>query len=157
MKVHPVYSQLNGIITVTLQAQFVGDSTDPSDKTKIAAYGDPQVNLGGTYTDPSNTGFTFSMPATELYVGITTQMQGYPARFMKNVPPVAPTAYPGQVSAHLSGYQPAQCQPGSLDCVTTNPTEAATVWVAAVTAAIVAAMTALRAQAALPTLSDTTV
>ena len=53
MKIHPTVQHLNGIVTVALQASFVGDSTDATDKQRIAAYSDPLVNLGGLFTSPS--------------------------------------------------------------------------------------------------------
>jgi hypothetical protein len=55
MKVHTIVSQANGIISVTLQAMFIGDSTDATDKALMAAFGDPEVNIAGSFTDPNNT------------------------------------------------------------------------------------------------------
>jgi hypothetical protein len=116
MKLNPIVTQANGIISVTLQATFVGDPTDASDKAKIAAFGDPQVNIAGNFADPSNPSFTFQFPTTELYVGITTQLSSYTARFMEALP---------------SAYNPNQPAPiqGPLDCITTSPEEAAQAWV----------------------------
>jgi len=166
MKVHPQVTQQNGIVNVSILAEFVGDATDATDRQRIQAYGDPKVNLGGTYTDPSNTGFTFTFPAQEFYVGITTQMSAVTARFMQNLPAV-PQPVPGQYPSQFSVCQypgwaaqpPQPPQPGPLDCLTTNPVEAATVWAAAIQTAVQAAMTALRAQtpAQLTTLPDETV
>lgn len=51
MKIHPVVQHLNGAVTVALQASFVGDNTDTTDKQRIGAYGDPLVNLVGTFSD----------------------------------------------------------------------------------------------------------
>ena len=41
MKVTPTVTQANGIIQIKIQATFVGDPTDQSDKANIAAFGDP--------------------------------------------------------------------------------------------------------------------
>jgi hypothetical protein len=132
MKILAAVQQLNGIVTVTMEAQFIGDSTDATDQQRIAAYGDPQVNLSGMFTDPTNTAFTFSFPATQLFVGITTQMSSFPARFMTALPPGTLPWNPNPVQ-------------GQLDCLTTNPVRAATVWAAAMDTAIATALTTLRA------------
>ena len=159
MKIHPVVMQQNGVVSVSIQAQFIGETTDASDKQRIQAYGDPQVNLGGLFTDPSNTTFSFTFPASELYVGITTQMQGFTARFMEalpqartTIPPVNGSFFPGEWEGS-PGQPPSQ---GPLDCITTSPIEAATVWAAAIQTRVLAAMTTLRAQtpAALTSLPD---
>src|ERR1700674_997164 len=86
MQIKAIVSQSNGVISVTLQALFVGDPTDLTDKQKIAAFGDPVVNIAGNFADPNNPSFTFQFPTTELYVGITTQMSSYTARFMEALP-----------------------------------------------------------------------
>jgi hypothetical protein len=150
MKLHPVIQQNGGIISVSVQAQFVGDGTDPTDKQKIQAFGDPKVNLGGLFTDPSNDSFSFTFPASELYVGVTTEMGSKVARFM--------TALPVQ-SNHPQPWQNMPCddEQGSLDCITTNPSEAAAVWAVAVQVAASAAMTMLRGKSILPSISDVTV
>ena len=146
MKVNPVVTQSSGVISVSLQALFVGDASDATDKAKIAALGDPQISLvgNGTFTDPNNTAFTFTFPTSEYYVGLTTQMSGLQVRFMLALPQVG---------------SPNQCAPvqGSLDCITTNPSDAAQVWYAAMVASITAAMQALRNQQLVPTLSPATV
>lgn len=54
MLIHPVVQHLNGAVTVTLQASFVGDGTDATDKQRIGAYGDPLVNLVGTIVDTAH-------------------------------------------------------------------------------------------------------
>jgi hypothetical protein len=152
--IHPQVTQLNGIVSVTLTAAFEGDGSDVTDKMRISAYGDPKVNLGGQYTDPANTEYIFSFPATELYVGITTQLQNYTARFMTALP-LAPqgrhTTAPGFNPPYDrfnncggSNYGNYPYQQGQLDCITTNPVEAATVWAAAIQTACLAAMTTLR-------------
>ena len=115
MQVKAIVSQANGIISVTLQALFVGGPTDATDKAKIAAFGDPVVNIAGNFVDPNNPSFVFAFPLTELWVGITTQMSSYTAQFME--------ALPGPQNPN----QPAPVQ-GPLDCITVNPSEAATAW-----------------------------
>ena len=148
MKVHAVVGQSNGVISVTLQALFVGDPTDASDKQKIAAFGDPVVNIAGNFADPSNPSFTFQFPTTELWVGVTTQMSSQTARFMEALP------------SQQNPNQPAPIQ-GPLDCVTVNPSEAAQAWanilMAAGTGRIAQAMMQLRSQMIVPTIPDTTV
>src|SRR5271168_2152420 len=84
MKLNAVVSQSNGIISVTIQALFVGDQTDATDKAKIAAFGDPVVQIAGNFSDPNNPTFTFQFPTTELWVGITTQLSSYTARFIES-------------------------------------------------------------------------
>ena len=115
MQVKAIVSQSTGIISVQIQALFVGDQTDQSDKQKIAAFGDPVINMAGSFADPSNPTFTFQFPTTELWAGITTQMSSVIARFMEALP---------------SGANPNQPTPiqGPMDCVTTNPSQAATAW-----------------------------
>src|SRR5271169_42576 len=126
MRIHAVVTQANGVISVTLQAQFVGDATDITDKQKIAAFGDPLVNIAGSFTDPNSVTsppFTFLFPQTEQYVGVTTQMSSYTARFME-VLPQAPSQ---------PGFPPPT--QGPLDCITPNPSEAAQAWAFVVGAA----------------------
>ena len=154
MKLNPVVTQANGVISISLQALFVGDATDASDKAKIAALGDPQVSLvgTGTFTDPGDTAFTFTFPTTEYYVGVTTQMSGSQIRFM--------TALPSGADAHWTGgSNPNQLAPtqGPLDCITTDPSRATTLWYTAMGNAVSAAMTALRQQALVPTLTPRTI
>jgi hypothetical protein len=148
MKLNAVVSQSNGIISVTIQALFVGDPTDSTDKAKIAAFGDPQVNIAGTFADPSNPSFTFQFPTTELYVGVTTQLSSYTARFMEALPSAQNPNMPAPIQ-------------GPLDCVTINPSEAATAWanilMAPGTGRIAQAMMQLRSQMLVPTIPSTTV
>jgi hypothetical protein len=148
MQVKAIVSQSNGIISVTLQALFVGDQTDASDKAKIAAFGDPVVNIAGNFVDPNNPSFIFAFPLTELWVGITTQMSSYTARFME--------ALPGPVNPN----QPAPIQ-GPLDCITVNPSEAAQAWANILmmpgTGRIAQAMMQLRSNMLVPTIAPTTV
>lgn len=148
MQVKAIVAQSNGIISVTLQALFVGDQTDASDKAKIAAFGDPVVQIAGTFVDPNNPSFTFAFPLTELWVGVTTQMSSYTARFME--------ALPGPVNPN----QPAPIQ-GPLDCVTQNPSEAAQAWANILmmpgTGRIAQAMMQLRSNMLVPQIAPTTV
>jgi hypothetical protein len=148
MKIHAVVGQSNGVISVTLQALFVGDPQDASDKAKIAAFGDPLVNIAGTFSDPQNPSFSFQFPLTEQWVGVTTQMSSFTARFMEALPMVP------------NPNQPAPIQ-GPLDCVTTNPSEAAQAWanilMAPGTGRIAQAMMQLRSQMLVPVIPDTTV
>jgi hypothetical protein len=56
MRIHPVITQQNGMILVSLQASFAGDATDSVDKANILAFGDPMVDLtGGTFVDNTST------------------------------------------------------------------------------------------------------
>ena len=144
MKLHATVTQANGIISVRLQASFVGDLTDTTDKQKIAAFGDPLVNLAGTFVDPSNPAFTFQFPSTDMLVGITTQMSSQIANFMVALP------------SAINPNQPAPIQ-GPLDCVTTNPSEAAEAWVAVVEDRISQSMTRLRLNVVVPSIPDVTI
>ena len=148
MQVNPVVTQASGVIMISLQALFVGDPADASDKAKIAGLGDPQISLvgNGTFTDPSNPSFTFTFPSTQDYVGITTEMSGSQVRFMLALPQPPPG----------NPNQPAPTQ-GPLDCITPNPSQAAIVWYNAMISAIRAAMTALRNQSLVPVLSPATI
>ena len=144
MNLHPQVSQANGIISVRLQATFVGDLTDASDKANIAAFGDPNVNIAGTFVDPQNPAFQFLFPSTDILVGITTQLSSYTANFM--------VALPNAVNPN----QPAPIQ-GPLDCVTTNPSEAAEAWVSVVEDRIRQAMVKLRMNILVPSIPDVTI
>lgn len=142
MNIHPQVIQQNGIVTVTMIAQFTGDPTDATDQQRIQAYGDPPINLGGLFTDPAMTTFQFTFPAAELYAGLTTAMQNHPARFMSSLP-----ARPPQRPNYIM-YQPENlyCEPGPLDCITSDPVHAATVWAATIETRAAAAMAVLRAK-----------
>ena len=146
MKLHTVTTQAYGIISVTIQASFVGDMTDANDKALIAAFGDPEVNIAGTFTDPNNTIFTFQFPTTENYVGVTTQLSSQQAQFM--------LALPTAVNPNQYNLAPVQ---GPMACITTNPSEAAAAWVNVVTSRIIAAFSALRGKTLVPTIPDVTV
>lgn len=145
MKIHPVVQHLNSVVTVTLQASFVGDSTDATDKTRIAAYGDPQVNMAGTFVDPVGGTFTFSFPVSDYIKGVTTELASNAVRFMTQLP------------ATVVGQAPAV--QGALDCVTSDPILAATAWVSVMDTRIAAALATLRAKTPpqLTTLPDATV
>ena len=148
MRVTAIVTQANGIISVQLQPTFVGDSTDQTDKQKIAAFGDPTINIAGNFTDPSNPSFTFLFPTTELWVGITTQLSSQVVRFMEALPQA------------MNPNQPAPIQ-GPLDCITPNPSEACTAWcnimMNAATGRIAQAMQQLRSQMTVPTIAPVTI
>src|SRR5208337_643838 len=110
MRVTPTVSQANGIIKIKLQATFVGDPTDANDKALIAAFGDPPVNMAGTFSDPNNPAFTFLFPTTDLFLGITTQMGSVFVCFMLALP------------APQNPNQPATIQ-GELECNTMRTSE----------------------------------
>lgn len=148
MKVHTVITQANGIISVVLQPSFVGDMTDANDKALIAAFGDPQVNIAGNFTDPTDPSFTFQFPTSELYVGVTTQLSLQVASFMLALPSGPPN-------------QPAPVQ-GPMYCITPNPSRAASVWQNVLagldgSSRIGQAFAALRSQVLVPTIGDVTI
>ena len=144
MQLHPQVAQANGIISVKLTVAFVGDPTDAEDTANIAAFGDPRVNLAGTFADPNNPAFTFLFPATDIFVGITTQMASKTARFM--------LALPNKQNPN----QPAPIQ-GPLDCITTNPSEAAQAWYNVMISRITQSMNILRQKMLVPTLVPVTI
>jgi len=170
MNVHPIVQQLNGIVSVTIVTSFTGGVLDVTDKQRISAYGDPSINLAGTFTDPADSTFSFSFLSTSVTAGITTTIQNYTARFMTTAipPPVLlpvqtyPYGYPYSIPGGYNPfgypsysppapipfpqyqYSPAGV-PSPLDSITPNPVRAATIWVAAIEAAIQGAMTTLRA------------
>jgi hypothetical protein len=157
MQVQPSVTQVNGIVTVTMKAAFVGDPTDATDQQRITAYGDPIVNLGGLFTDPNDASFKFTFPAQQKFVGITTAMANYPVRFMTALPLVPPSGTqwnpyvptnPFRTSSEewgstFPGGIPAT-QQGALDCVVTDPVRAATIWATAIDTQIQAAVAILR-------------
>jgi hypothetical protein len=168
MRITNNVTQSNGVILVTVTASFVGDSTDPTDKQKIAAFGDPLVNFAGkTLVDPNNPSFTFGFQTNELNVGITTQMQNYTARFLTGLPPAAlpggghaqpPTWF--EHNRHREHCESGVPVLGPTDCVVATEAaqnEAATAWVATMIQRIQASMAILRAQIVLPTIGPTTV
>ena len=144
MRIHPTINHIGGAVTVSLQAQFVGDATDTGDATKIKAYGDPKVDLGGSFTDPGDGTFAFSLGAASLMVGITQEMHNSTVQFLVALP----KAEPGKPL-------PAQ---GPLQVITPDPVRAAQVWKNAVVARIGTSMTTLRAlPSPLTTLPDSTI
>lgn len=168
MRVSNTVTQVNGVIQVVLSATFVGDPTDASDKQKIAAFGDPIVNLTGRLlTDPNNPGFTFGFQSDQVNVGLTTQMQNYVVRFLTGLPPVPPPP-PGQPvvpswfehNRHREHHEAGISRLGPTDCVVANEAaqnEAATAWVNIMVARITAAMTLLRSGVVLPSIPPSTV
>lgn len=149
MQINPVVTQAGGVISVRLQALFIGDPTDATDKTLIAAYGDPQISLvgNGTFVGPVPNAsppatFSFTFPSSEYYVGITTRMSSQSLRFMTSLPTVPPLGNPNA---------PAPMQ-GPLDCITIYPAAALDIWYTAMVNAITTAMTALRNLAPVPPL-----
>lgn len=144
MRVHPVVSHLSGVVTVSLQAQFIGEANDTPDRAKIQSYGDPIVNLGGTFTDPGDPLFSFSTGSAVVQTGITQGMQSMTAQFMTTLP----AAIPGK---------PAPVQ-GPLDIITPDPARAALIWRNELVARITVSVNNLRAQSSpLTTLPDATV
>ena len=137
MKLHPVVTHINGVVTVTLETSFIGDADDATDKQRILAYGDPKVNMSGTFTDSGDPAFSFSFSTPELYRGVTTQMSSTSARFL--VSPDGPST--------------------PLDTITPDPVRAAGVWVSGMASRITQAMTTLRAKTPtqLQTLPDSTI
>ena len=144
MRITPVVTQANGIISLRIQATFVGDATDTADKQLIAAFGDPEINIAGSFTDPNNPSFTFMFPTTQNYVGITTVLASQTANFMLALPMAQ------------NPNQPAPIQ-GPMDCVTTNPSEAAAAWYNIMVTNIRNAMQSLRQQTLVPNLPSATV
>lgn len=168
MRVSNSITPSNGVILVTMTATFVGDPTDPSDKQKIMAFGDPIVNLSGrVLTDPNNPSFTFGFTSDSLNVGLTTQMQNYTARFLTGLPPrpSPPTGQP-QVPNWFEHNRDRDCREhgipvlGPLDCVVATEAaqnEAAQAWIAIMVQRIQAAMAILRSQVIVPQVPATTV
>jgi hypothetical protein len=144
MQITPTVTQAQGVISVKIACIFTGQIQDSSDKALISGLGDPVINIAGTFTDPSNSVFTFAFPTTQLYVGITTQLSSQVANFMLALPSPANPNQPSPVQ-------------GPMDCVTTNPSEAAEAWYAIMCTAISNAMTTLRAKTLVPTLNPVTV
>jgi hypothetical protein len=132
MRIHPNVTQLNGVVTVSLQAQFVGEPTDTTDQVKIQAYGDPQVNLGGSFVDPDDPTFTFGTGASSVMVGVTEQMFTNPAQFRTSLPP-----------AVVGKPLPVQ---GPLVVLTNDPVRAATIWKNEIVSRITLVIKNLRAQ-----------
>jgi len=94
--------------------------------------------------------FQFNFPASDLYVGVTTQMQGYTARFMTQLPP-APRGIPEEHWEYEHRHHPhhGHHTHGSLDCVTSDPQHAATFWIATIESRISILFAILRAKSPL--------
>jgi hypothetical protein len=121
------------------------DVNDNTDRMHIAAYGDPRVNMAGTFTDPNDNSFAFQLGSQEFLRGVTTEMMNYPVRFMTQLP-IAP-----------AGTSPTVL--GPLDCITSDPVKAATAWNLVMAERIGQAMGVLRAKEPpqLSSLPDSTV
>ena len=132
MLIHPVVQQLNSIVSIVLQPSFNGDANDATDKQRIAAYGDPKVNMGGVFVDPLDSTFTFNIMATEYWKGISTELPLNTVKFMTQLP------------SSVIGQPPAS--QGPLDCLTSDPVRAATVWTSVMQTRCGAALTTLRAK-----------
>jgi hypothetical protein len=89
---------------------------------------DPVDFAGGAASYQAS--FSFNFPASDLFVGVTTQLGGYTARFMTQLPPPA-FGIPAAVA-------------GSLDCVTSDTKRAAQFWINSIESRIGDLMTALR-------------
>lgn len=110
-----------------------GVVTATGGSSTTATTGGPFTFSGG---QPAFTAsFLFNFPASDLYVGVTTQMQGYIARFMTQLPP-PPLGIPNS-------------QAGPLDCVTSDPQHAARYWITTIEGRVSSLMTALRQKTAL--------
>ena len=119
MQLVPQVTHLDGIVTVAIACDFIGSPLDSDDQARIQAYGDPLLNLGGNFTDPGDPNFFFQTASLEHYVKLTTEMRGFPARFMVN----PPKARPGERSTFVAG---------PLDVITSDPVRAATLWAMAI-------------------------
>jgi hypothetical protein len=168
MRVSNTITPSNGVILVTMSATFVGDPTDPSDKQKIAAFGDPIINMSGrVLVDPNNPSFTFGFQSDQLNVGLTTTMQNYTAQFLTGLPPV-PAPPPGQpvvpnwfdTHRHRDYREAGVPLLGPLSSVVANEAsqnEAAQAWIGIMVSRIQAAMAILRSQTIVGQVPPTTV
>jgi hypothetical protein len=131
MQLVPIVTHLDGIVTVAMDLRFVGNTLDSDDQARVQAYGDPLVNLAGTFTDPADPTFFFSTAANELWVKMTQEMRGFPGRFMV----VMPNPRPGERATFA---------PGPLDVITIDPVRAAGLWATAIQDRCNTAISALR-------------
>lgn len=131
MLITPTVSQINGIVSINFTASFVGDATDATDKQRILAYGDPLIDLAGTFTDPNDNTFSFNTGLSTYPVGLTTVANTKVTRFFKT----APTTPVGQA--------PYVQQP--LDVITSDPVRAATLYNTLIGNRITTAIATLRA------------
>jgi hypothetical protein len=120
-----------------LFASFGSSRANTSSGGVITASGGSSATAiaGGSFNFSGGTpaftqAFNFQFPASDLYVGVTTQLQGFTARFMTQLPPP------------LLGI-PASTA-GPLDCVTSDPQHAAKYWITVLEGRISSLMTALR-------------
>jgi hypothetical protein len=129
MLIHPALNHVGGVVTVSLQAQFVGDPTDNLDLARIQAYGDPTIDLGGTFIDPTDSTFKFvlSHSGCSFPVKLTTEMHQFTIQFMRNAPEVAPACNRlPWIDPQLDPFhKPVQ---GPLQVFTPDPARAAAVW-----------------------------
>src|SRR5271170_2405995 len=168
MRVSNSITSSNGVILVTMTATFAGDPTDPSDKQKIMAFGDPIVNMSGrVLTDPNNPSFVFGFTSDQLNVGITTMMQNYTARFLTGLPPVPspPTGQPQvpnwfEHNRRRERDEQGIATLGPLDCIVASEaaqSEAAQAWINIMVSRIQAVVAILRAQVIVPQVPFSTV
>ena len=150
---------------VALFANYAASTVTTNGGTTLASGGsgvgaavtvDPLSFAGGAASYVQ--AFQFSFPASDLYVGVTTQMQGYTARFMTQLPP-APRGIPEEHWEYEHRYHPhhGHHTHGSLDCVTSDPQHAATFWIATIESRISDLMVALRQRTPLGAQTDATV
>jgi hypothetical protein len=148
---------------VALFANYASSTVTTNGGTTLATGGsgvaaavtaDPISFAGGaaSYTQA----FEFNFPASDLYVGVTTQMQGYTARFMTQLPP-APRGIPEEHWEHDHRSHHGYRTHGSLDCVTSSPQQAATFWIATIESRITTLFAILRAKSPLGPQSPYTV
>jgi hypothetical protein len=142
---HPTVTHQNSIVSLQLTPKFTGDVTDATDQQRIGAYGDPLINLGGTFADPLDGTFTFSTTSSDYYAKLTTELPSKAVRFFKSLP------------QSTSSQTITQLAP--LDIITSDPVRAAGVYNGLIGNRVQAAMTTLRAltPVALTTLPDKTV
>jgi hypothetical protein len=152
MQINPVTTQAGGVISIRLQALFIGDPDDANDKALIAAYGDPQISLvgNGTFVGPvpgasPPANFSFTFPCSQYFVGITTQMSTKTVKFMVALPS-SPVSGLSPVIYSNPSYNPNSSAPiqGPLDSITPYPETARDIWYNAMVDAITTAMAALR-------------
>ncbi len=136
---------------VALFANFPGNTVTTDGGTTTAVLSgtngnattdvDPVDFAGGASSYQAS--FSFGFPASDLYVGVTTQMMGYQARFMTQLP-VPALGIPASVA-------------GPLDCVTSDTNRAAQFWITTIESRISDLMVALRQRTPLGAQTDATV
>jgi hypothetical protein len=147
---------------VALFANFAGRTVTTNGGTTLASGGSgvaaavqSSVSFAGGAASYVQA-FQFEFPASDLYVGVTTQMQGYTARFMTQLPP-APRGIPEEHWEHDHRHHHGYRTHGSLDCVTSDPQHAATFWIATIESRISTLFAILRARSPLGPQSPYTV